>query len=59
MIAFEITLDYYRKKTTGVLVDMNPPILAGYSEPYWENAGNIENQGLEAVIQRTFISTPR
>ncbi len=55
---FEITLDYYRKKTTGVLVYMNPPILAGYSESYWENAGTIENQGFEALISGRLISTP-
>jgi len=55
---FEITLDYYRKNTTGVLVFMNPPILAGYSESYWENAGTIENQGLEVLISGRLISTP-
>ncbi len=55
---FEITLDYYRKKTTGVLVDMNPPILAGYSDSYWENAGVIENQGLELLLSGRLISTP-
>jgi TonB-dependent starch-binding outer membrane protein SusC len=55
---FEITLDYYRKKTSGVLVYMNPPILAGYSESYWENAGIIENQGLELLFSGRLISTP-
>ena len=55
---FEITLDYYRKKTTGVLVFMNPPILAGYSDSYWENVGVIENQGFEALISGRLIATP-
>jgi TonB-dependent starch-binding outer membrane protein SusC len=54
---FEITLDYYRKRTTGVLVFLNPPILAGYSEPYWENAGIIENHGFEALISGRIFST--
>lgn len=54
---FEITLDYYRKVTTGVLVYMRPPVLAGYSDSYWENAGTIENKGFEILLSGRLIST--
>ena len=53
---FELSLDYYRKVTTGVLVYLRPPILAGFSESYWENAGTIENKGFEALLSGRILS---
>jgi TonB-dependent starch-binding outer membrane protein SusC len=52
----ELNFDYYRKVTSGVLVYLRPPVLAGFSGSHWENAGTVENKGFEALISGRILS---
>jgi TonB-dependent starch-binding outer membrane protein SusC len=53
---FEITMDFYRKVTSDVLINMRPLMLMGYSDSYWLNAGTIENKGFELLLSGRLIS---
>lgn len=44
--ALTFTIDYYKKKTNGMLMEMNIPSYVGESKP-WGNVGKMENSGLE------------
>lgn len=44
--ALTFTMDYYKKKTNGMLMEMNIPSYVGESKP-WGNVGKMENSGLE------------
>ncbi|MFW5877576.1 MAG: SusC/RagA family TonB-linked outer membrane protein, partial [bacterium] len=54
---FELTLDFYKKHTEGVLVQLRPPVLSGYADEYWKNSGVIENKGIEFLLSGRIIST--
>lgn len=41
-----VTLEYYNRKTTGILMQVNVPTTYGYPG-YWDNVGEMENQGFE------------
>jgi len=43
------SVDYYNKRTTGMLVNLPIPITTGYSS-YPNNAGEVENKGLEFAL---------
>lgn len=44
-----VTLNYYKSNSINQLFQLNIPVSTGYSTSYL-NAGNIQNQGVEAVI---------
>ena len=44
--ALTFTIDYYKKKTNGMLMEMNIPSYVGESKPIG-NVGKMENQGVE------------
>lgn len=44
-----VTLDYYDRKTTGILMQVNVPTTFGYGG-YYDNIGAMSNKGLEAAI---------
>lgn len=48
------TLTYYKSNSTNQLLQINLPVATGYSNQYI-NAGNIENHGLELVVNGTPI----
>ncbi len=54
---FELTLDFYKKHTEGVLVELRAPVLSGYADQYWKNSGVIENKGIEVLLSGRVIST--
>lgn len=43
------TFDYYFKKTTGILLQLNIPLTMGLSAPY-QNAGVVENRGWDLSL---------
>ncbi len=43
------TFDYYFKKTTGILLQLNIPLTMGLSAPY-QNAGVVENRGWDLAL---------
>src|SRR5690606_2249255 len=43
------TFDYYYKKTTGILLQLNIPLTMGLSAPY-QNAGVVENKGWDLAL---------
>ncbi len=43
------TFDYYFKKTTGILLQLNIPLTMGLSAPY-QNAGVVENRGWDFAL---------
>lgn len=44
-----VTLEYYNRRTSGILMQVNVPNTYGYPG-YWDNVGEMENQGLEVQI---------
>ncbi len=54
---YEFSIDLYRKVTSDVLVLMRPKLLMGYADPYWNNAGVIENTGIEMLLSGRIVST--
>ena len=51
-----LSLDYYQKKTTDLLYQVQVPAVMGYSSA-WDNIGSISNKGLEVEINSTNIRT--
>jgi len=49
---FGFTLTYYKSNSTNQLLQINLPVATGYSTQYI-NAGNVQNKGLELVINAT------
>ena len=45
----QMTLEYYNRKTTGILMQVNVPNTYGYAG-YWDNVGKMQNQGLEVQL---------
>jgi TonB-linked SusC/RagA family outer membrane protein len=50
-----LTLTYYKSNSTNQLLTIPMPIASGYSNRYF-NAGNIQNKGIELVLNATPIS---
>lgn len=49
MDALSVTLDWYNRKTTGILMQVNVPTTFGYGG-YYDNIGEMSNQGIEALV---------
>lgn len=47
---WNITFDYYHKKTTGMLQQLPIPGFTGYSNSPWSNVGDLVNNGVELTI---------
>lgn len=47
--ALSVTLDWYNRKTTGILMQVNVPTTFGYGG-YYDNIGEMSNQGIEALV---------
>ena len=45
----QLTLEYYNRKTTGILMQVNVPNTYGYPG-YWDNVGAMRNQGFEVSL---------
>ena len=45
-----MTLEYYNKVTTGILMKVEVPQTYGYSG-YWDNVGSMRNQGVELTLK--------
>ena len=45
-----VTFDYYNKKTTGMLLAVQIPAFAGYTDQPWSNVGDLTNKGYEIEI---------
>ena len=45
--SFTLTFDYYNKKTTGMLQQVQIPGFAGYTAQPWANVGDMSNKGAE------------
>lgn len=43
----QINIDYYKKKTKDMLLQLTVPDLAGYPNSPWTNAGSIQNTGFD------------
>lgn len=53
-----ITADYYNKKTSNFLISVPLPSLVGYgSTTQYQNAGDIQNQGLELTLNTFNVKT--
>jgi TonB-linked SusC/RagA family outer membrane protein len=48
--SFTVTFDYYNKKTTGMLLQVQNPNFSGYTSEPWANVGNLTNTGFELEI---------
>ena len=51
--ALTFTVDYYKKKTKGMLMKMNIPSYVGEEKP-WGNVGTMENRGVEMELAYKF-----
>ena len=53
---FDITFDYFDKKTTGILMQLPIPASLGNLGSPWQNVGAVENKGLELSLgyKKTF-----
>lgn len=53
---FTLTFDYYNKKTTGMLMQLQMPGYTGYTAQPWANVGDMRNRGfeLEAGYKKDF-----
>ncbi|MDR2285290.1 MAG: TonB-dependent receptor [Sphingobacterium sp.] len=49
----DVTLDYYKKTTDGMLLNVPLPNYLGYSNSPWSNAGKVENKGFELAVKYT------
>lgn len=47
----DFTLDYYRKTTDGMLLNVPLPTYLGYNNSPWSNAGKVENLGFEFALR--------
>lgn len=47
--SLSIILEYYNKRTTGILMQVNVPQTYGYAG-YWDNVGKMKNQGIELTL---------
>lgn len=45
--SLSLTFDYYTKKTTGMLLQVQIPGFAGYTAEPWSNIGDLTNKGFE------------
>jgi len=52
-----VTLTYYKSNSTNQLLLLNVPVATGYSNQYI-NAGDIQNSGIELVMNGTPVKTP-
>lgn len=54
--AFDITVDYFSKKTSGILIQIPIPITMGDLTPPYQNVGAVINKGIElsATYKKTF-----
>lgn len=48
--SLSVTFDYYSKKTTGMLEQVQIPGFAGYSAEPWANIGDMTNKGFEVDL---------
>lgn len=48
--SFTLTFDYYSKKTTGMLLQVQIPLYEGYTSQPWSNVGDLSNKGYEIEI---------
>lgn len=53
-----VTLALYNKKTTNVLLNITPQVSTGFTN-FWDNVGEILNQGVELEISSVNISKSR
>jgi TonB-linked SusC/RagA family outer membrane protein len=54
---FGFSLTYYKSNSTNQLLRLNLPVATGFSSQYI-NAGDIQNKGIELVLNASPISTP-
>jgi len=47
---FNVTMDYYKKKTSDILMTVNIPGFAGYLGQPWANVGDMSNEGVELEL---------
>ncbi|MBE9585091.1 TonB-dependent receptor [Mucilaginibacter sp. JRF] len=47
---FNVTVDVYRKLTSGMLQSFNLPGYAGYNGQFFDNIGDLENKGIELEV---------
>lgn len=52
-----VTMDYYSKKTTNMLLAVPVPTSTGFSLA-WDNAGSLENKGFEFTLSSRNIARP-
>ncbi|MGC9150902.1 MAG: SusC/RagA family TonB-linked outer membrane protein [Microbacter sp.] len=48
--SFTVTFDYYSKKTTGMLLQVQIPLYEGYTAQPWSNVGDLSNKGYEIQL---------
>jgi len=48
--SFTLTFDYYSKKTTGMLLQVQIPLYEGYTAEPWSNVGDLSNKGYEIEL---------
>lgn len=48
--SFNVTFDYYNKKTSGMLQQVHIPGFAGYLGEPWANVGDMSNKGVELEL---------
>ena len=53
-----VTLTYYKSNSTNQLLRVSLPVATGFSSQYI-NAGNIQNSGIEVVINATPVNKPK
>ena len=52
-----VTLDYYKKTTDGILIELQPILSSGASGETFQNVGGVTNEGFEALVSfRNFPS---
>jgi TonB-linked SusC/RagA family outer membrane protein len=54
---FGFTLTFYKSNSTNQLLRVTLPVATGFSDQYI-NAGNIQNKGIELVLNATPVSSP-
>jgi len=48
--ALRVTIDYFKRNTSGMLLQLPLPVLLGLPNTPWVNAGNVSNRGGELTI---------
>lgn len=46
----DVSMDYFVKKTSDMLLQVPVPSLAGYPNSTWMNAGDVQNKGFEMIV---------